>query len=56
MHVGPNTLNNFHHIQAPLHSFDTALAGCLREDMLGAAQFFRELQVRLSWLPLRQAA
>ena len=36
----------------PLLSFDNALSECLREDILGASQFFGELQVRLSSLPL----
>ena len=36
----------------PLSRFDTALSDCLREDILMAAQYFGELQIRLSALPL----
>ena len=36
----------------PLLSFDTSLSKCLREDILGASQFFGELNNRLSSLPL----
>ena len=38
----------------PLHTFDAALSEFLREDILGAAQFFGSLQILLSSLPLSQ--
>ena len=36
----------------PLRSFDNTLTSCLREDILGHAQYFGSLQILLSSLPL----
>ena len=42
------------YILPPLQVFDTALTDCLREEILGHAQYFGSMQVLLSSLPLRK--